>query len=78
MDNRVWNILCWNIHGLNASGKWDAVRTKIEECVCSIVCIQETKREHFDTSFIRNLAPRRFDSFDYIPSIGASGGLLIL
>jgi hypothetical protein len=42
------------------------------------VYIQETKREHFDTSFIRNLAPRRFDSYDFIPSIGASGGLLIL
>jgi hypothetical protein len=45
----VWNVLCWNIRGLNAFDKWDAIRNKIEECACSIVCIQETKHEHFDT-----------------------------
>ena len=78
MDNRVWNILCWNIHGINASTKWDAIRNKIEESSCSIICLQETKREHFDISYIRNFAPRHFDNFDYIPSIGTSGGLFIL
>ena len=31
-----------------------------------------------DASFIINFAPRRFDQFDFIPSVGASGGLLIL
>ena len=78
MDNRVWNILCWNIHGINASTKWDAIRNKIEESSCSIICLQETKREHFDISYIRNFAPRHFDNFDYIPFIGASEGLFIL
>jgi exonuclease III len=57
----------WNIRGLNASGKWDAVREKIEESACSILCLQETKKEHFDSRFISNFAPRRFDSFEYIP-----------
>lgn len=28
--------------------------------------------------FIRQFAPRRFDKFDFVPSIGASGGILIL
>jgi hypothetical protein len=32
----------------------------------------------FDASYIRNFAPRRFDCFDFIPSIGASGGILVL
>jgi exonuclease III len=78
MDNRVWNILCWNIRGLNGTGKCDAIRDKIEEFGCSIVCLQETKREDFDISFIRKFAPRRFDSFDFAPSNGASGGLLLI
>jgi hypothetical protein len=78
MDNRIWNILCWNIRGLNASSKWDVVRNKLEESACSIVCLQETKRDHFDMAFIKKLAPRRFDCFDFVPSIGASGGLLTL
>ena len=77
MANHSWQILCWNIRGLNASGKWDAVREKIEESACSILCLQETKKEHFDSRFISNFAPRRFDSFEYIPSLGASGGILV-
>jgi exonuclease III len=78
MAYRNWNILCWNIRGFNSSNKWDAVRNKIEESGYFIICIQETKRAEFDSSFIHQFSPRRFDSFDYIPSIGASGGTLIL
>ena len=78
MNNRVWNILCWNIRGFNSADKWDAVRNKIEESACSIVCIQETKKELVDLPFIRNFAPKRFDQFDFIPSFGASGGLLVI
>lgn len=29
-------------------------------------------------SFIRKFAPRHFDCFDFIPSVGASGGILVL
>ena len=32
----------------------------------------------FDASYIRNFAPRHFDCFDFIPSLGASGGILVL
>ena len=78
MASRTWNILCWNIHGFNGSDKWVAVRNKIEESGCSIVCIQETKHAVIDSSFICNFAPRRFDAFEFIPSVGASGGLLVL
>jgi exonuclease III len=78
MSARNWRILCWNIRGINAVEKWDAVRDKIEESSCSVVCLQETKREHFDVSYIRNFAPRRFDRFDFIPSVGASGGILVV
>lgn len=63
---------------MNAVGKWDAVWDKIEESACSIVCLQETKKEHFDMAFIRKFALKRFDQFDFVPSIGASGGLLVV
>jgi exonuclease III len=78
MSTHNWHVLCWNIQGINTTGKWDAVREKIEESSCSVICLQETKREHFDTSYIKKFAPRRFDKFDYIPSLGASGGLLVI
>jgi hypothetical protein len=75
--SRSWNILNWNIRGLNSEDKCNAIKEKIEESACSIFCIQETKREHFDHSYIKKLAPKRFNKFAYSPSEGASGGILI-
>jgi hypothetical protein len=57
---------------MNSEDKCLALRNKIEECGCVIICLQETKKHHFDHSFIRKFAPRRFDKFEYIPSCGAS------
>jgi hypothetical protein len=78
MATRNWHILCWNIRGLNATDNWNAVRYKIEESACSIVYLQETKKDFFDLAFIRKFAPRRFDKFEFVPSVGASGGILVL
>ena len=54
------------------------MRDKIEESACSVLCLQETKKEHFDMVFIRNFAPRRFDHFEFIASMGTSGGILVV
>jgi exonuclease III len=67
-NHRTWNILNWNVRGLNSSDKCSAVRAKIEESSCSIVCIQETKRAFFDPSFVRKLAPKRFNKIAFVPS----------
>jgi hypothetical protein len=48
------------------------------ESKCDILCIQETKREVFDQAYIRNFCPWNLDSFDYIPSVGPSGGMLVV
>jgi hypothetical protein len=63
MDNqaRTWNILNWNnwnIRGLNFDDKCNAVHSKIEESSCVIYCLQETKRQYFDSSSINKLAPK--------------------
>lgn len=55
----------------------DIVSNKIEESGCSILCLQETKRESFDAPYIRNFCPKRINKFEFTPSVGASGGLLI-
>jgi hypothetical protein len=44
---------------------------------CDIVCLQETKKEAFDAAFIRKICPATFDRFELLPSVGASGGILI-
>jgi hypothetical protein len=44
-NNRQMKILFWNVRGINSQEKWDAIRDKISESACQILCIQETKRE---------------------------------
>jgi len=40
------------------------------------VCRRQ-KKESFDIRFIKKFAPKRFDKFDFCPSIGDSGGILV-
>ena len=73
--NRSWNILNWNVRGLNALDKWLAIRQKVEESAAGILCIQETKRENL-VAYVNNFCPHRFNKFEFYPSIGASGGII--
>lgn len=75
-NNRTHKILVWNIRGINSQEKWDAIRAKNNESACNIICLQETKRETFDLSYLKKFYPRHLDSFAFYPSTGASGGLL--
>lgn len=75
-STRIWNVLCWNVRGLNAVRKWDYERNKVVEANYDVVCFQK-KKETFDTTFIRKVLPPAFDDFLFVPSVGASGGLLI-
>lgn len=63
---------------MNSQSKWDALRGKIEESACQIVCLQETKRETFDPFYLKKFCPRYLDTFSYFPSVGASGGILTI
>jgi len=73
---RNWNVLCWNVHGLNSDKKLLALSNAISVSGCAIICLQETKKPIIDLAFIKSCCPKRFEKFAYIPSRGASGGLL--
>ena len=73
-----WNILCWNVRGINSDKKWNAIRDKVVESNCDIICLQETKREHCDLKFIKQFCPVSFDKFEFLPSMGASGGIITI
>lgn len=68
----------WNVRGINDKDKWLAIRNKVDESKCDFLCIQETKREVFDSMYIKLFCPKRLNKSDYQPSIGASGGLLVV
>lgn len=69
-----WNVLCWNVRGLNSPEKQLALSNAVASSGCSIICLQETKMPLVDLAMIKLLCPRQFDKFAFIPSIGASGG----
>jgi hypothetical protein len=79
MDNyKSWKIMNWNLRGINSEKKWVALSNKIEESGCDIICLQETKRESFDLAYIKKNCPKKFTRFEFVPSVGASGGLIII
>lgn len=51
---RTWNVLNWNVRGINGRWKWDAVKDKIVQSSYDIVCLQETKKKSFDRQFLYN------------------------
>ena len=74
--NKQWNILCWNVRGINSEKKHLAIRNAIDISGCSVVCFQETKCTSFDASYVKLFCPKKFDMFEFIPSVGNSGGIL--
>jgi exonuclease III len=54
------------------------LRAKIEESSASIICLQETKRELFDLDYLKKFCHRNLDKFEFTPSVGASGGLIVI
>ena len=76
--NKSWNVLSWNIRGINSDAKLLAIRYAIDTSGCSGLCIQETKCESFDLAFIKTFYPKCFDKFVFASSVGASGGIIII
>lgn len=76
--SRNWGICNWNLRGINSQERCDDIANKVNESNCNILCLQETKREHFDSAYIRKFCPRRMNQFIYEPSIGNSGGIITI
>jgi exonuclease III len=75
-QSRKWKLLNWNVRDINSRGKWSAIRDKVIDSACDIICFQETKKEEFDVNFLKNVFPPNFDKFEFLPSIGASRGII--
>ena len=40
--------MCWNVRGINARTKWNAIRDKVVDSSYDVVCLQENKKKVFD------------------------------
>jgi hypothetical protein len=74
----MWNCLGWNIRGINCQSKWDDMRNKISESKYAIVCLQEIKKQHFDSDYLKKFWPSYLSKFEFSPFAGASGGLITI
>jgi hypothetical protein len=49
------HVLIWNVHGLNSRARRSALRDLLIQQRASILCLQETKVEHFSVTMINEL-----------------------
>lgn len=65
-----------NVRGLNQSGKRLKIRNLLRQWKANIICLQETKLVLISNNIVRSLWGCRFLDWCYLPSSGASGGIL--
>ena len=78
MTVQLFNILDWNVRGLNDQDRRDTVHETVASSTCHIVCLQETKLQslsQFDASYIGG---NWLKSFAERPTTGTRGGILLL
>ena len=72
------HILNWNVRGLNSITRQDAVRVMVDSSKIDVVCLQETKMSTVSRRMVLSMLGSDFDNnFIYLPSDGASGGILV-
>ena len=76
-QHKDWKILNWNVRGVNSDKKWNSIREKIIESKSEIICLRKTKKRELWQQLHQKLLPPDFDAFQFLPSIGASGGILV-
>ena len=78
MSIKDCNILCWNVRGLNDGAKRASVRNQIISSGASVVCLQETKVTTWThTMLVETVGGDMAQNVVFLPSAGASGGILM-
>jgi exonuclease III len=70
-------LLIWNVRGLNSSVRQDSVKELVDSSQVDVVCLQETKMQIITRRTILSMLRADFSDYVYLPSVGASGGILI-
>ncbi|XP_050238460.1 uncharacterized protein LOC126687951 [Mercurialis annua] len=74
-----FNFVSWNYRGgLSFARKCRFIRSLVLNQNLSLLGLIETKKEHFDDFSVRILWPNLDFEFCFVPSVGASGGLLCI
>jgi exonuclease III len=67
----------WNIRGLNHTGRTLYLSHLIRDNRLDFIGVQETKKEDFHPSFLKNLTTPTSFSWNFLPARGTAGGILV-
>jgi exonuclease III len=67
----------WNIRGLNQPGRKLSLEHVIRTNHVDFIGVQETKKEEFSDSFLKNLTGAASFSWIFLPARGTAGGILV-
>lgn len=70
-------VLVWNVHGLNAQARRNALFQVVVAANSAIVCLEETKLQVVSVNDVSQCLGNRHDNFLYLPATGTRGGILI-
>jgi endonuclease/exonuclease/phosphatase family metal-dependent hydrolase len=71
-------LISWNVRGLNQGCERLKIRILLRQWKADIICLQETKMELISNNIVRSLWGCQFLDLCYLPSSGASGGILLM
>lgn len=78
MSQKNCNVLCWNVHGLNSAARRASTRNAVSSSGATIVCLQETKIEHWNSRLVSDtLRPNFANNHTTLPADGVRGGILL-
>ncbi|KAJ1263332.1 hypothetical protein BS78_09G176000 [Paspalum vaginatum] len=78
MIQRHYQILNWNVRGLNDGARRDVVQELIRDIGSTIVCLQETKLSMIDQPIIaRTLGAKFVNNYTVLPATQTRGGILL-
>lgn len=77
MATQPIKTLVWNVRGLNAPARRNAVFQVVTAANPSIVCLQETKLDVVTTGIVAQCLGNKFENFYYLSSNGTRGGILL-
>jgi exonuclease III len=72
-----YNMLSWNVRGLNMRARCDALRVLVGDIRPAILCVQETKLVVITKCLLNSFLGAQYNEFTYPPVSDTRGGILI-
>jgi hypothetical protein len=67
----------WNSRSSSAPGRQKFIDDNLVPLQLDYIGFQETKKEQFSNSFLKNLLGNRNFAWNHLPAVGSAGGILV-